>query len=75
MGDLLVLITDGVFEYENALGQPYGVAAVQRHLAAHAQAPARALAEGLLADLRRFAGDAPQEDDLTMVIVKRLPMA
>ncbi len=75
VGDLLVLITDGVFEYENALGQPYGVAAVQRHLAAHAQAPARALAEGLLADLRRFAGDAPQEDDLTMVIVKRLPMA
>jgi sigma-B regulation protein RsbU (phosphoserine phosphatase) len=72
-GDLLALITDGVFEYEDVQGQPFGVPTALSYLAAHAREPARCLAEGLLAELRRFGGVAPQEDDITMVIVKRLP--
>lgn len=74
-GDLLALVTDGVFEHEDGAGTPLGVAAVQRHLAARARAgaDARELAEGLLAEVRRHAAGSPQDDDITIVLVRRRP--
>ena len=73
-GDLLALVTDGVFEYENAEGQPLGVAAVQQHLAASGEAGAQALADGLLGLVRQHAAGSPQEDDITIVLVRRHAM-
>lgn len=70
-GDVLALITDGLFECEQASGQAFGVDAVQRFVAANVDLSAQGLADGLLAEMRRFAGDVPQADDITMVFVKR----
>jgi len=71
-GDWLVVLSDGVYEYEDPTGVPLGVAAVEALLAqAHAESPASVSAR-LLARLREFARGAPQDDDITMVLLKRL---
>lgn len=71
-GDWLVVLSDGVYEYEDPTGVPLGVAAVEALLAqAHAESPA-SVSSRLLALLREFARGAPQDDDITMVLLKRL---
>lgn len=70
-GDVLALLTDGVFEYANADGVRYGVGRVEKVLADHRGEPAAGLAKALLDDLHTFAGGSPQEDDITMVLVKQ----
>lgn len=71
-GDWLVVLSDGVYEYEDPADVPLGAAAVEALLAqAHAESPASVSAR-LLALLREFARGAPQDDDITMVLLKRL---
>ena len=36
-------------------------------------APAGALLNAIIADVQAFAGAAPQADDITLMIVRRLP--
>jgi phosphoserine phosphatase len=72
-GDILVLVSDGVYEYENASGEAFGEARVQQLVAkVHAGSMADLVA-GLMNDVRTFASSAKQEDDITAVFVKRLP--
>ena len=72
-GDILVLVSDGVYEYENASGEAFGEARVQQLVAkVHAGSMADLVA-GLMNDVRTFASTAKQEDDITAVFVKRLP--
>ena len=71
-GDYLAVISDGIFEYEDPAGVPLGAAAVEALLAqAHAESPA-SVSGRLMALLRDFARGAPQDDDITMVLLKRL---
>jgi len=71
-GDWLVVLSDGVYEYEDPTGVPLGAPAVEALLAqAHAESPASVSAR-LLALLREFARGAAQDDDITMVLLKRL---
>lgn len=72
-GDLLALVTDGLFEFEDAARVPFGVPAVERFLALHARQPPAELAPGLLAAARQHAGGAMQRDDITMVLLRRDP--
>jgi sigma-B regulation protein RsbU (phosphoserine phosphatase) len=74
-GDILVLLTDGIFEYEGPDGQMYGRQRVEQLVREHRHLPAVMLAEHLLADLRQFAEELPQEDDITIVLLKREPAA
>jgi phosphoserine phosphatase len=70
-GDLLALVSDGVFEQRNAAGEEYGEARVRDLIARnHAQAAADIGAE-LFAAVGAFAGETLQEDDMTVVLVKR----
>ena len=71
-GDLLVLLTDGVFEYFEPGGEAFGEARVETVLREHHRASTAALSARLLDAVRAFARGAPQQDDLTMVLVKRL---
>jgi phosphoserine phosphatase len=72
-GDMLVLLSDGVFEYANRQSEQFGRERVEQLLATyHAQATSR-IARELLDAARQFADGAPQQDDVTMVIVKRQP--
>ena len=70
-GDLLVLLTDGVFEYFDPDGVAFGEDRVEAVLRAHHRESAAALSARLLGAVRAFARGAPQQDDVTMVLVKR----
>lgn len=70
-GDILVLLSDGIYEYCDPHGEQFGEQRVMNIVATHRQLEMDALCARLLADLDRFADGAPQEDDVTVVLVKR----
>jgi len=72
-GDLLVLLTDGLFEYANRSGDQFGKSRVGQIVQREARASAQHVLDVLLAEIRAFAGAAPQADDMTAVILKRQP--
>lgn len=72
-GDLLVLLSDGVFEYFGPGGEAFGEARVETVLRAHHHESTAELSRRLLDAVRVFAAGAPQQDDVTMVLVKRQP--
>jgi serine phosphatase RsbU (regulator of sigma subunit) len=69
-GDTLVLYTDGVSEARNQAGDLYGIDRV-RATVQNASEDVKALGEALLHNVRRFAGERPQSDDLTFVCFGR----
>lgn len=70
-GDVLALVSDGIFECENANGEQFGNERVRRLLAARHEAPMADLGRALLDAAKAFAGEAAQADDMTLVLVKR----
>ena len=70
-GDILILISDGVYEYRNAEDEQFGEDRVEEIVRAYHSEPMAELASRLLESVQAFAGGAPQEDDITMVLVKR----
>jgi len=72
-GDILALITDGIFEYENALSEPFGESRVGELVRRHQDEPMSRLLELIVQEVERFAGPAPQNDDMTLLLVRRLP--
>src|SRR3990172_1429058 len=71
-GDLLVFYTDGVVEARAGDGNPgeeYGVARLVEAAKREQGRPAREIVEALFADVERFRGDRPPEDDRTVVVV------
>ncbi len=71
-GDILVLLSDGVYEYQDAGHEEFGDARVEAIVAAHASRPMAELASILDRELKAFARGAPQQDDVTMVLIKRI---
>ena len=69
--DVLVLLTDGIYEYEDATGAQFGVQRVEQVLREHHRGDSATLARHLLQAVRDFARGAPQDDDVTMVLLKR----
>jgi len=74
-GDLLGLLSDGVFETENPRGEQFGTAGVERVLLQHRHRSLDDTLAALLEALREFAGGAPQADDVTVVLVRRREVA
>lgn len=70
-GDVLVFYTDGVTDAENEARDFYGLERLLRAARTYADRPAEALKVGVLEDLRDFTKDAPQMDDLALMILKR----
>jgi phosphoserine phosphatase len=70
-GDILALLSDGIYEYRDAAGEQFGESRVEAILREHHASPAADIAARLLDAVRAFAGGAPQEDDITVVLVKR----
>lgn len=71
-GDLLAVLTDGIFEYENPDGAQFGRERVEALLREQRSHPASVLSARLLVAVREFARGAPQADDVTAVFVRRL---
>ena len=71
-GDRLILYTDGITEARDGAGDEYGeahLASLVIGLGALGAAESLTL---LIADVDRFAGDTPQHDDLTAVVLRAL---
>ena len=70
-GDVLVLLSDGIYEYEDAQGGQFGRERVEKIVQAHRDANTADLAQALLDAVMAFASGAPQIDDITIVLLKR----
>ena len=70
-GDILAVVSDGIFEYENAHGEQFGETRVQSLIAANAVHSMADVLASLEASVMAFAATAPQQDDMTAVLIKR----
>jgi phosphoserine phosphatase RsbU/P len=72
--DVLVLVTDGLVEAMNYAGRTYGrdrlYSSIKLHGSMAPDMPTDLIAKQLLWDVRRFAGLAPQSDDITLVVIR-----
>jgi stage II sporulation SpoE-like protein len=72
-GDTLFLFSDGLVEARReGSEEQFGFERLEASLARHAGRGVEGLRDGVLADVTRFTGNAPREDDQT-VLVLRLP--
>jgi len=71
-GDLVVLLTDGFFEWSDAEGRQFGTERLRKLICLHHGLAAVDLIQTLYRAVLGFAGDSPQRDDLTAVVIKKL---
>ncbi|HEX9119550.1 MAG TPA: SpoIIE family protein phosphatase, partial [Terriglobales bacterium] len=67
---LVILLTDGAAETTTSEDVDFGTDRVLEYVRDHRHHSARELAEGIYRAARAFAGDEPQRDDVTDVIIK-----
>jgi sigma-B regulation protein RsbU (phosphoserine phosphatase) len=72
-GQILGLCTDGITEAWNPEGEQFGRERFKQCLLRHAHQDAGAILECVIRDVLDFRGGAPQTDDLTLVVLKRVP--
>ncbi len=70
-GDMLVMFTDGVTEAENENHEQLGEARLEALLPNYATASAAGMVEGIRSMVHNFAGEAPQSDDVTVLVIRR----
>jgi serine phosphatase RsbU (regulator of sigma subunit) len=71
-GDALVLFSDGVTDAQNADGEEFGEERLLEVLRSTPGAPAAALIDRAFEAIDAFVGDAPQFDDITILVARRL---
>ncbi|HAK06835.1 MAG TPA: hypothetical protein DCO65_06155 [Spartobacteria bacterium] len=69
--DCLVLYTDGVTEAIDTEGNEFGLERVIQSLRASAMNGASAIVTRLIDDLRNFVGSHPQNDDITLIAIRK----
>jgi sigma-B regulation protein RsbU (phosphoserine phosphatase) len=69
-GDALIFYTDGVTEAMNGNMDEFGVERLCAAIRAASNRSAEGLRNAIYETVLEFAGDRPQEDDLTLVVVK-----
>ena len=70
-GDLIALFSDGVTEAQDENENEFGETNTADFIRTIAHEPASVIVEKVFAELDRFAGNAPQYDDITLMVVKR----
>ena len=70
-GDLLVLTTDGFFEWANAKGEEFGVKRLEEAVRSSKERPPGEIISALYKAVIDFSGGTKQNDDLTAVVIKR----
>jgi sigma-B regulation protein RsbU (phosphoserine phosphatase) len=72
IGDIIVLNSDGVTEMRNNKKEEYGRSRVQRFIIENHHLSAKEIVDEMVIDVDKFQGDAPQHDDMTLLIMKRI---
>jgi sigma-B regulation protein RsbU (phosphoserine phosphatase) len=70
-GDLLALYSDGVTEAYDEAENEWGDERLLECLRPITNTPTRAIVEKVFEEIDRFAGSAPQHDDITLLVLKR----
>jgi len=71
-GDMLVLYSDGVTEANNPDYEEYGEERLIEVLKQHHREPASAIVDAVTTSLAEFTAGAPQADDITLAVARRL---
>jgi sigma-B regulation protein RsbU (phosphoserine phosphatase) len=69
--DCLLLYTDGVTEALDSKGDEFGPERMMNSVRESAQNGAAAIIERLIDDLRAFVGATPQNDDITLIVIRK----
>lgn len=72
-GDVLALISDGVYEFADPEGRQFGRSGVADVITRHHELPMAELLTLLIGEVQSFARGAPQQDDVTVVLLRRVP--
>ena len=71
-GDMVLLATDGFFEWENEHGEQFGLQRTEEAIRASRDLAPSEIIASLYDGVKAFAAGCKQQDDLTAVIIKRL---
>lgn len=72
LGDIVLLITDGFFEWENEAGEQFGTERLAEIVRQYSDREPEIIIAELYDAVLKFSGGTPQKDDLTAVLIKRL---
>ncbi len=70
-GDILGLISDGIYEYENEQGVQFGHDGVARVIDNLPDGSAEQVVAEIMRSVRQHGGSMPQADDITIVLARR----
>jgi serine phosphatase RsbU (regulator of sigma subunit) len=70
-GDMLILVTDGFYEWENPEGEEFGMSRLEDVIRTSRDHSANEIIERLRAAVKDFCRGTEQKDDLTAVVLKR----
>ena len=71
-GDMLLLYTDGVTEATDIEFKEYGEKRLEELIKQNAKVDCQTMIDTVKADVKAFAGEAEQSDDITLLTLKRL---
>ncbi len=71
-GDVLVLYTDGMTEAQNPRGDFYGDDHLMDTALECYGGTAQQVLDGLMADIQRFTARAPRQDDIAILVIRRV---
>jgi sigma-B regulation protein RsbU (phosphoserine phosphatase) len=69
--DCLVLYTDGVTEALNSDGDEFGLDRMIQSIRASASDGAQTIVKRIIEDVRNFTGSLPQNDDITLIAIRK----
>jgi phosphoserine phosphatase len=72
-GDILAVISDGIYEFAASDGGQFGEDGVAAVIRQHHQSTMAQLGQALIDAAFEFGGEVEQADDITLVLVRRLP--
>jgi sigma-B regulation protein RsbU (phosphoserine phosphatase) len=70
-GDVLVFYTDGLIEARHEQNEFYETSRLVEVLSSNTHKDGMDILDAIVHSWKSFVGDSPQEDDLTMIVVKR----
>jgi len=70
-GDSVTFFTDGITEAMTADAEEFGADLTKEAIARHGPTTARGVIEGLIGAIQIFTGGHPQEDDNTLIVIRR----
>ncbi len=71
-GDIVLVGTDGIWEAHNPAGEMFGKQRFREIMATTTNRTAEQIHHAVVDAVKEFCASAPQEDDITLVVIKAL---